>query len=159
MHPRLLPRATRLSWFTCGIVGAHGGGDGAGIDRIKPDPDGAGLRSWATLKTTSTAAPRTMSTDTPCPQHPMTDTPCDIGTPGIPWGAPERAAWLARQQKRRDFGDDVATPVRALADRFDVVQYGTLAYDIGQWPLLGLRTRGLAAGPPNGSHHGWRARP
>lgn len=89
----------------------------------------------------------------------MTDTPCDIGTPGIPWGAPERAAWLARQQKRRDFGDDVATPVRALADRFDVVQYGTLAYEIGQWPLLGLRTRAWRPDRPTalitGGVHGY----
>ncbi len=89
----------------------------------------------------------------------MTDTPCDIGTPGIPWTAPERAAWLARQQKRRDYGDDVATPVRALRDRFEVVQYGELVYDIGRWPLLGLRTRSWRTDRPTalitGGVHGY----
>lgn len=71
----------------------------------------------------------------------MTDTPYDIGTPGTPWGAPERTAWLARQVKHRDFHADVGDAVRALADRFEVVQYGTLDYAVGTWPLLGLRTR------------------
>lgn len=70
----------------------------------------------------------------------MPDTPYDIGTPGTPWGAPERATWLARQRKRRDFHDDVATAVHSMADRLEVVQYGELVYEIGRWPLLGLRT-------------------
>jgi hypothetical protein len=89
----------------------------------------------------------------------MRDTPYDIGTPGTPWGAPERATWRARQHKRRDFGEDVATPVRALSDRFEVVQYGELVYDIGRWPLLGLRTRAWRPDRPSalitGGVHGY----
>lgn len=65
----------------------------------------------------------------------------DIGTPGVPWGPAERAAWLGRQRKQRDFHDDVARPLAALEGRFDFVQYGQLEYAVGRWPLLGLRTR------------------
>ncbi len=85
--------------------------------------------------------------------------PYDIGTPGVPWGPPERAAWLARQTKHRDFRDDVARPLEALAGRFDLVQYGHLDYVFGQWPLLGLRTRGWRADRPTalvtGGVHGY----
>ena len=71
----------------------------------------------------------------------MSTTPYDIGTPGTPWGASERAAWRARQDKKRDFEDDVGAPIRALAERFAVVQYGVLGPEGGSLPLLGLRTR------------------
>lgn len=82
-----------------------------------------------------------------------------LGTPGVPWGPAERAAWLARQTKKRDFEDDVGENVRSLADRFEVVQYGALGPSGNHLPLLGLRTRQWHPGRPvallTGGVHGY----
>lgn len=65
-----------------------------------------------------------------------------IGEPGQPWGAAERAAWRARQVKRRVYADDVVRAVEPLRDRFDVVEYGRLDYgDDGVFPLVAIRSR------------------
>ncbi|WP_433851078.1 M14 family metallopeptidase [Stenotrophomonas nitritireducens] len=64
-----------------------------------------------------------------------------IGTPGQPWGAAERAQWLARQQVQRSHAGEVLARIDALRDRFDVVQYGQLDYPSGQYPLLAIRSR------------------
>ena len=67
----------------------------------------------------------------------------DIGTPGIAWGATEKAQWRARQRKQRDYGDEVASRIQALRDRYDVVDYGALDYGAdGVFALLALRSRG-----------------
>jgi hypothetical protein len=65
-----------------------------------------------------------------------------IGTPGQPWGAAEKAAWRARQQRRRSYADDVLAAIDALRARFDVVEYGLLDYGEDRYPLLALRSRG-----------------
>lgn len=65
-----------------------------------------------------------------------------IGTPGQPWGGAERAQWLARQVRRRSYADDVAARVAALQDRFDVGEYGRLAYDDERFGLFAVRSRG-----------------
>lgn len=64
-----------------------------------------------------------------------------IGTPGVPWGASERALWLSRQRKLRSYADDVATRIETLADRFDVVEYGELDYPPDRYRQLALRSR------------------
>jgi hypothetical protein len=65
-----------------------------------------------------------------------------IGIPGTPWGDAERAQWRARQHKQRSYVDDVVRVVERLRDRFDVEQYGTLAYPPdGTFALLALRSR------------------
>ena len=64
-----------------------------------------------------------------------------IGTAGVPWGEAEKAVWRARQPPRRSHADDVVAAVDALRDRFDVVQYGRLAYDEDTYPLLAIRSR------------------
>ncbi|KPL49499.1 hypothetical protein XAXN_07225 [Xanthomonas axonopodis] len=51
-----------------------------------------------------------------------------IGTPGQPWGEPERAAWRARQLQQRSYADDVAQQIVALAEQYQRVQYGTIAH-------------------------------
>ncbi len=85
--------------------------------------------------------------------------PVTIGTPGVPWGPTERATWRAQQRKQRDFHDDVARPLSALGQHFDLVQYGMLDYTVGQWPLLGLRSRSWRADRPTalitGGVHGY----
>jgi hypothetical protein len=64
-----------------------------------------------------------------------------IGTPGVAWGAPERAQWLARQRKLRSHADDVVTRIESLAGRFDVVEYGSLDYPPDRYRQLALRSR------------------
>jgi len=64
-----------------------------------------------------------------------------IGTPGVAWGAPERAQWLARQRKLRGYQDDVVTRIERLAARFNVEEYGQLDYPPDHYRLLALRSR------------------
>lgn len=71
----------------------------------------------------------------------MTRTPYPIGTPGQPWGAAERAAWLARQTVQRSYADDVLSVIERLRGHFDVVQYGQLDYVPDSYPLFALRSR------------------
>jgi len=71
----------------------------------------------------------------------MTRTPYPIGTPGQPWGVAERAEWLARQTVKRRYAAEVLAVIERLRSRFDVVEYGTLAYPPDSYPLLALRSR------------------
>jgi hypothetical protein len=65
-----------------------------------------------------------------------------IGTPGQPWGAAEKSAWLSRQVRHRSYADDVLAKVDQLRTRFDVTQYGLLEYGAEHYPLLAIRSRG-----------------
>jgi len=70
-----------------------------------------------------------------------TQSPYPIGTPGQPWGAAERAAWLARQTRQRSYAADLLSVIERLRARFDVLQYGQLDYAPDSYPLLALRSR------------------
>lgn len=63
-----------------------------------------------------------------------------IGTPGVPWGDAERAAWRARQVRQRSHGDDVVARVEALRDRFEVETYATLEAGGRRYLLLAVRS-------------------
>jgi len=82
-----------------------------------------------------------------------------IGTPGIPWGDAEVAAWRARQQRRRSYADEVLVAVEHLRDRFDIVRYGRLDYGPDTYPLCALRSRDWQDGRPvalvTGGVHGY----
>ncbi len=66
-----------------------------------------------------------------------------IGTPGQPWGQPERAQWRATRRRQRSYAEEVLAPIHALADTFDLQQYGELDYGAdGRFPLMALRSRG-----------------
>lgn len=82
-----------------------------------------------------------------------------VGIPGQPWGARERQQWRSRQQRLRRFDADVLPRVQALAERFELVQYGELDYDDGRYPLLALRSRDWHADLPavlvTGGVHGY----
>jgi hypothetical protein len=65
-----------------------------------------------------------------------------IGTPGIAWGSSERASWLARQNKKRSFADDVEARMNRLAASYDLQEYGQLDYPPDRYRLLALRSRG-----------------
>lgn len=65
-----------------------------------------------------------------------------IGTPGVAWGAAERARWRATQRKRRSYADDVLTALERHKRDFDVVSYGALEYSPdGTYPLFALKSR------------------
>ena len=64
-----------------------------------------------------------------------------IGTPGVPWGDAERTAWRERQVRHRRYDQDVVPRVEALADDFEIVRYGELAYGDDRYPLLALKSR------------------
>lgn len=83
-----------------------------------------------------------------------------IGTAGVPWGDGERAAWRAAQTKQRSYADDVLRAIDALRGDLDVIEYGSLAYDVdGVFPLLALRSRRWDASLPvmlvTGGVHGY----
>jgi hypothetical protein len=69
-------------------------------------------------------------------------TPYPIGTPGVAWGATERAQWLSQQSKRRSYADEVVTRVERLAARYDIEEYGQLDYPPDHYRQLALRSRG-----------------
>ena len=52
-----------------------------------------------------------------------------IGIPGNPWGTVEKSAWLSRQIRRRSYVDEVLAKIELMRTRFDVTQYGLIAYD------------------------------
>ncbi|WP_374438409.1 M14 family metallocarboxypeptidase [Inhella sp.] len=90
-------------------------------------------------------------------------TPYPIGTPGLPWGAAERAAWLARQSVQRRYADDVLAPLQAHCPAgAECFQYGELDYQAlgqGRYPLMAVRSRAWLAGRPTvlvtGGVHGY----
>lgn len=62
-----------------------------------------------------------------------------IGTSGTPWGDSEKAAWLAKQSVKRSYEDEVLEALEDLAERFDVIQYGSLPVDPERYPLLAVQ--------------------
>ncbi|MGR5076084.1 M14 family metallopeptidase [Photobacterium swingsii] len=82
-----------------------------------------------------------------------------IGTPGQKWGDEEKAQWRAQVTVKRSYQDDVVTKINALADRFDLTQYGALSYDAERFPLLSLKTKNWDTSKPtvliSGGVHGY----
>ncbi len=85
--------------------------------------------------------------------------PYPIGTPGVAWGAPEKARWLSLQRKHRSFADEVETRIERLAAQFDVEEYGQLDYPPDHYRQLALRSRGWREDRPvvliTGGVHGY----
>jgi hypothetical protein len=88
-----------------------------------------------------------------------TTSPYPIGTPGIPWGAAERALWLSRQTVKRSYRADVLGAIDALRSRYEVLKYGQLAHDPERFPLYALKSRGWVGSLPcillTGGVHGY----
>jgi hypothetical protein len=63
-----------------------------------------------------------------------------IGTSGQPWGAAEKAEWLARQRKHRSYVGEVVSVIDSLRPRFDITQYGELNYAPDRYALFALQT-------------------
>jgi hypothetical protein len=96
---------------------------------------------------------------TPPPSTP----PYPVGTPGTPWGAAEKSAWLARQHAQRSYEAEVVAPLRArLPAQAELFQYGTLDYSrlgLPAYPLFAVRSREWNADRPTvlitGGVHGY----
>lgn len=82
-----------------------------------------------------------------------------IGTPGQPWGAEEKSIWLAAQQIKRSYEDEVRAKIEALANRYDIVQYGALSIDEQRYPLFAIHSKNWDQNKPNvlvtGGVHGY----
>ncbi len=98
------------------------------------------------------------------PRPPTSPTPpYPIGTPGTPWGAAEKTAWLARQQVRRSYAEEVVEPLaRCLPAQAEAFQYGTLDYTrlgLARYPLHAVRSRAWRPDRPTvlvtGGVHGY----
>lgn len=82
-----------------------------------------------------------------------------IGIPGQPWGAAEKAQWLARQQRKRSYADEVLARIESLRDRCELIDYGRLDYHPQEFPLKALRSAGWREDLPcalvTGGVHGY----
>ncbi|HHX8441980.1 TPA: M14 family metallopeptidase [Vibrio diabolicus] len=82
-----------------------------------------------------------------------------IGTPGQPWSEEERKAWLATQEVKRSYQDEVVSKIDALRERFDIEQYGALSYNEARFPLFCIKTRNWDSTKPvvlvTGGVHGY----
>ena len=90
--------------------------------------------------------------------------PYPIGTPSTPWSDEHKAQWLNVQQVKRSYLFEVVTKVSALAEQFDVVQYGTLDYakyggPSAVYPLFAIKSRDWQENKPTilvtGGVHGY----
>ncbi len=97
------------------------------------------------------------------PSTPPSTSPYPIGTPGTPWGAAEKAAWLGRQRIQRSYAAEVLEPLKAgLPAQAELFQYGELDYErlgLGRYPLYAVRSRAWQADRPvvlvTGGVHGY----
>ncbi|MBT0668617.1 M14 family metallocarboxypeptidase [Novosphingobium profundi] len=90
----------------------------------------------------------------------MTSTaPYPIGTPGTPWGEAEVQAWRESQVRRRRYAELVEPRIKALADRFELTEYGALDYAGEHFTLYGLASAPLDPALPTalvtGGVHGY----
>ncbi|HET8897495.1 MAG TPA: M14 family metallocarboxypeptidase [Rhodanobacteraceae bacterium] len=64
-----------------------------------------------------------------------------IGSPGVAWGAAEKAQWRALQRRQRSYAGEVIAEIERLRGTLDIAQYGELDYGAdGRFPLFCLRS-------------------
>lgn len=82
-----------------------------------------------------------------------------IGTPGVAWGAAEKAEWLAKQSVKRSYKDLVLGRIEALKGDFEVTKYGELSIDPARYPLFVVQTKAWQKEKPSvlitGGVHGY----
>ena len=82
-----------------------------------------------------------------------------IGEPGKKWQEAERQAWFAQRTVKREYQQEVVPKIQALADRFDIEQYGALSYDEARFPLFAIKSKNWDASKPTvlvtGGVHGY----
>jgi len=87
------------------------------------------------------------------------NTPYPIGTPGLPWGEAEVAAWRSQQTIKRSYEADVLRVIETLGSRYEVVRYGRLDYHPDKYPLFAIKNHGWRSALPcavvTGGVHGY----
>ncbi len=82
-----------------------------------------------------------------------------IGVPGKRWGESEKALWFERQQLKRSYQQQVITKITALADKFELRQYGALSIAQERYPLFSVLSKQLDPQKPTllitGGVHGY----
>eukprot|EP00439_Symbiodinium_sp_Y106_P016394 s7045_g2.t1 len=83
-----------------------------------------------------------------------------VGKRGTKWEVPEREEWLARQNIKRSYHEEVVSKIKKLEGDFEVLQYGALSYDTEKYPLFAIKTHGFGTtGKPvvliTGGVHGY----
>jgi hypothetical protein len=88
-----------------------------------------------------------------------THAPYPIGSPGLPWGEAEVAAWRSRQTVKRSYETDVLRVIRSLSSRYEVEQYGRLDHHPDKYPLFAIKSRTWRSALPcalvTGGVHGY----
>lgn len=64
-----------------------------------------------------------------------------IGKAGQKWQADDKAQWLAIQNVKRSYQDEVLTKLDKLKTNFDFHQYGALSIDESRYPLFALHSK------------------
>lgn len=93
----------------------------------------------------------------------MTEHDYPIGSPGLAWGAAEKAAWLAKQTIQRSYQQQVVSKIEKIrsqmAQQLSIEQYGELAYAPHSYPLWAIKSRNWQADKPTilitGGVHGY----
>jgi len=67
--------------------------------------------------------------------------PYAIGTHGQKWAASEKSTWFAQQIIKRSYKEDVVVKIQALANEFDVEQYGALSLNEERYPLWVVKSK------------------
>ncbi|ALO42347.1 M14 family metallopeptidase [Pseudoalteromonas phenolica] len=82
-----------------------------------------------------------------------------IGKPGTPWQEADKKQWLAAQVIKRSYQQEVETKILALADEYDVEQYGELNYGENEYKLYAVKSRDFSDNKPTilvtGGVHGY----
>lgn len=82
-----------------------------------------------------------------------------IGEFGKKWQDVEKAQWLANQQIKRSYADDVLSQLDALASHFDIEEYAKIEYASGHFPVFALGSLTWDKSKPNvlitGGVHGY----
>ena len=82
-----------------------------------------------------------------------------IGAAGVKWGSVEKAQWLAVQNVKRSYADDVLSHLDALASQFEIKEYASLDYATGTFALFALSSLAWHKSKPNilitGGVHGY----
>ncbi len=76
----------------------------------------------------------------------MKDSVYSIGTQGQPWADSEKTLWLAQQDIKRSYQDEVLAKLELLSSSYDMTQYGSLSVDESRYPLYVMKSQNWQAG-------------
>ena len=75
------------------------------------------------------------------------------------WGNTEKAHWLSQQSIKRSYNDEVVSKVNNLNEDFNIHQYGTLEYQVSNYPLFAVHSKAWDKNKPSilitGGVHGY----